>query len=236
MGRLLDEHEKASLSDQLVSETKGLLAMTTQQPWSSSMFKTERRDEFDEPKDIETRPWGPEAIKRDHKFVAIVSGLPCTKRRQDGSHPRQTCYTKKSQKLAKEKKDETLLVPLKCQSKWNTAMDFVRRNGGRPDTGFPYHTMEGILLFEGELTQAEQRRHPWFVPGYGSRSMKVKKVIKFAQPITGINGCPQGRPQSLYKCLYVGIHPKKDKNTDLLQRSERLRNLIRDQLRPYLQN
>ncbi len=196
------------------------------------MFKTHKRSESDVPKDIETRPWGPDSIQREHKFVLIVSGRPCPQRLEENWHPNETCFTQKSLKLARDQNNPSKRVPLLCQAQWDFAIEVVNRNGGKPDQGFPYSTIEGILLLEGELSTEERNNHPWWVPGFGSRCIKVKKVLKFPKPIRNVQGFIQGRPKTLHKCLWL---EEKTKKTDpLVHRSEGLRQEVRDRLKWFL--
>ncbi len=149
-----------------------------------------------------------------------------------GTTLRTLAYLRKKAEKRPRLRATPHLVPLKCQDLWDEGMGYVDRNGGKPGQGFPYSTIEGIFLFEGELTTEERRSHPWFVPGYGTHSFKVKKVIKFTTPIYKVQGYVQGRPQALHKTLWLG-----DKNPTQKHRIlgyENLRRKLRDRLERFL--
>jgi hypothetical protein len=207
------------------------MVLTVKQPYASCFFKARKRSDIDERKDIEIRGWDVNTFKRDFKFAAITSGKPCSKRLKQSKNDWtiHTCYKETTKELAAEQDDDRLLIPLQCQAHWDEGMHYVRRNGGRPDTGFPFSTIEGILLFEGELTQEEKTRHNWWVPGYGSHAIKVKKVIRFSPPIHKVLGCAQGKPKALYKTLYLGADCQ---DRDI--RSQTLRQRIFERIAAYI--
>lgn len=172
---LLSPPEKDALKKQLLSTDEAvagdgpLLCMNIYQPYASCMFKPRKRSPVDEVKDIELRGWknGVDTIARTYKFVAIVTGAPCGPYTSMGARwTRHTCYTKKSKEAAAQAKDQGLLVPLKCQEIWQKGMELVDRNGGRPDKGFPFHTILGILLFDGGLEGEEKKKSSLVCRGF----------------------------------------------------------------------
>ena len=176
-----------------------------------------------EPKSAEFRnnPLSSICKSLEHKFVAICSGKPC--KTYDNNYSRLTntcCYYKNSQKAASDANDRTLLQEKPCQKAWNNGMLIVDRNCGRPSTGFPYSCIEGIVLFQGNITGTEMRSHPWYIEGFGTSGWVVHKVIKFAKPLK-VNGSAQGCVR-LTTSWYTGITQNKrpsDEDGNVLQKA-----------------
>lgn len=190
--------EKAALRKAVLSpatDADSLLGCQVRQPFTASFFKE------DQPKDIEWRTRSLATLKREYKYVALLSSRCCPYFDKDNLC---ACFLLNSQKAAAKYNDDTLLEPRPCLRQWRKDMVVVDRNGGKPRGGFPYSAIEGIILFEGEIEGLSViTKHPWYVEGFGGYGWKVKKVIKLASPILRVTGAIQGLPVRMYSLLGI---------------------------------
>lgn len=228
--RFFTEEEKDALKAQLLNKDlrgESLLVMTVWQPFASCFFKKTS------PKDVEFRGWGIKKCggrRRKHRFVLILSPKSCSKHRGKAGKDinKKACYTKKSKRLAAAAGDESLLVPLSCQKVWTAAQPIIERNGGRPGSGYPSQTILGLVLFEGELSAEQCKKHPWWVGDrffngtkpFTGKGLIVKKALRFPNPIPLVCGTIQGRPQNVRKSCWLGGSTCKD--LPRLERSQTL--------------
>jgi hypothetical protein len=195
---VLTADEKKALLQQLLNML--LVVLMIDQPWMSSVFKP--KTETSSPKDMEFRNWGLDKIGVDKtapKFCLLLSTMSCVKHRglQDQYRTGTSCYSIKSKNAAAKAGDDALIVPLACNKMWVDAIAVIEKNGYNTGAGYPFNTIEGLVLFEGEADLKECEAHPWWPghPEYGSRGLRIKKTIRFPNPIHNVRGFVQGTPK-----------------------------------------
>lgn len=194
---VLDSGQKKALQKQLDNRT--LVLMSIQQPWCSSVFKP--KTAISRPKDMEFRGWDVGRIKLDKsapKFCLLLSTTCCQKHVKMGGQYRTgtSCYWETSKKAAVEAGDDALLKPLKCEADWLATQVIIKKNGCTHGTGYPYNTIEGVVLFDGQADLEECKQHPWWPgDGYGKKGLRIVKAIRFHNPIHNVRGKVEGFPK-----------------------------------------
>ena len=196
-GRSLKQWPEKGTAEALDNRT--LVLMSIKQPWCSSVFKP--KTAISRPKDMEFRGWDVGRIGLDKsapKFCLLLSTTCCQKHVKMGGQYRTdtSCYWETSKKAVVEAGDDALLKPLKCEADWLAAQVIIKKNGCTHGTGYPYNTIEGVVLFDGQADLEECKQHPWWPgDGYGKKGLRIVKAIRFHNPIHNVRGKVEGFPK-----------------------------------------
>ena len=233
---LLDTDQKVALQKQLNNRTLGLVLLSVDQPWCSSIFKP--KTSISRPKDMEFRTWDISLVGLDKdapKFCVLLSNSRCQKHVKEGDkyRSRTTCFRETSKKAAAETGDDTLLTMLKCEVAWQHAQDIIKKNGCGHGSVYPFNTIEGVVLFDGQADLEECKKHPWW-PGFGKKGFRIVKVIRFPNPIHHVCGKVEGFPKRVAVSNWLGEAGTCKTEEEKINRGSTLFEEIKKQLQFFL--